>query len=116
MNQKFYRGSPHRYFNRRLPSLILAAADNERIRQAFEEGVSFGNLTIRGAEDYDETERMNYAVVESVVLLHHASEALVRLFLAHEGKPPCPWLEVARLRHAAFKQKVEELASSIDTP
>lgn len=117
MNRTFYRGSPHSYFNRRLTSLILAAADNQRVGQAFEEGVTFGNLTIQGGEDYDETERMNYSVTESVVLLHHVSEALVRLFFAHEGKPPCPWLEVARLRHfPTFKRKAAELANSIDTP
>lgn len=45
-------------------------------------------------------------VVESVNLLHHAAEALVRHFLAHRGAPDCPWLEIARLRNFAESKAV----------
>lgn len=60
------------------------------------------------------------------VLLHHAVEALMRLYFAHQpifkpdGQPqfpPCPWLEVARLRSfVEFKQRVkDELIVGIHT-
>ena len=49
-------------------------------------------------------------VVESVNLLHHAAEALVRQYLAHRGAPECPWLEIARQRSfAEFKAAVAGL-------
>jgi len=31
-------------------------------------------------------------------LVHHLSETLVRLFLAHRAIPPCPWFEIAELK------------------
>ena len=37
-----------------------------------------------------------YVTTESEVLLHHAAEALLRLFLAHRGWPVCPRLEGCR--------------------
>ena len=41
-------------------------------------------------------------------LLHHASEALLRLYLAHEPLTACPWLDMARVRSPGkFKQIVE---------
>ncbi|NTV39388.1 MAG: hypothetical protein HGA51_05455 [Demequinaceae bacterium] len=49
-------------------------------------------------------------VVESVNLLHHAAEALLRQYLAHRGAPDCPWLENARQRSPVeFKAAVSEL-------
>lgn len=49
-------------------------------------------------------------VVESVNLLHHAAEALVRQYLAHRGAPECPWLENARRRSPVkFKAAATDL-------
>jgi hypothetical protein len=58
----------------------------------------------REAED-----REQFVFAESEVLLHHVSETLLRLYLAHEGAPPCPWLEIARVRGAGqFKRMVSK--------
>ncbi|MBI5735868.1 MAG: hypothetical protein HY997_08395, partial [Mycolicibacterium neoaurum] len=44
---------------------------------------------------------------ETVVILHHAVEMLLRLFYAHVENNDCPWLEVASLvNFAEFKGKV----------
>ncbi len=52
--------------------------------------------------------------VESVNLLHHAAEALVRQFLAHRGAPDCPWLELSRLRNfSESKAAVSELGDAL---
>lgn len=62
-------------------------------------------------DDADEEDLSRYAVAESSVLLHHAAETLFRLYLAHRELPPCPWLEVSRLRNfAAFKKQAEALS------
>ena len=55
--------------------------------------------------------RSNYALMESTVLLHHAGEALLRLWLAHKDAPACPWLEVARRTSAADFKKAEKHAT-----
>jgi len=67
-------------------------------------------LTLRASED--ENARVSdispqafthFTAAEGEVLLHHISETLVRLALAHlpdrDGSPPaCPWIEIARRR------------------
>ena len=59
------------------------------------------------AELRDDQER--FTITEGEVLLHHASETLLRLYIAHESIPPCPWLEIARERHfAEFKRRVSK--------
>ena len=52
-----------------------------------------------------------FLVTESQAVLHHVSEALIRLFLAHADGGDCPWMEVAALRNfSKFKQEVAVLA------
>jgi len=53
-----------------------------------------------------------FLLTESQVLLHHASETLMILFFAHEGSPPCPWLEMASLR---TRDVNESLGRVLDT-
>lgn len=109
LNQRFYEGQPHKYFNRRLTSLMLSVSDSDDIRAAMDKGIRFGRIGVSGSEPYDLIEANNYAAAESSVLLHHASEALLRLYFAHEGFPLCPWLEVARLRNFnTFKKKLSD--------
>lgn len=114
MNRTFYRGAPHKYFDRRFTSLLLATADSEHVREAFKQGIKYGRLTVTGNKAFNEEERRDYAATESVLLLHHAGEALLRLYFAHDGIPACPWLEVARLRHfTTFKDKVAKLGAAV---
>ena len=53
--------------------------------------------------------REKFVIADSEALLHHASETVLRLYLAHEPLKPCPWLEMARIRTPGeFKQMVED--------
>jgi hypothetical protein len=59
----------------------------------------------------------SYAAVESTVLLHHASEALLRLYLAHAHRKRCPWLALSSiLGPAEFKRSVRELRDELNIP
>lgn len=108
LNQTFYRGAPHEYIEQRLNSLILIVSESPHVAEAFSTGLGFGSLTVRGEFVHDPRESNDYAAIESVVLLHHAAEALLRLYFAHRDSSECPWLEVARLRVPShFKKAVE---------
>ena len=47
------------------------------------------------------------------MLLHHVAETLLRLYIAHESDPECPWIAIASERNfGRFKGKVSELLKS----
>jgi len=67
---------------------------------------------LKALREYDDADAQ---LIESVDLLHHAAEALVRQYLAHRDSPDCPWLENARLSNfAAFKKEVAALRESLE--
>ncbi|MDQ3580012.1 MAG: hypothetical protein M3443_20925, partial [Actinomycetota bacterium] len=99
--------------------LIISVADAPAVRAALVDGAKYGSVELRATADheYDEEAAGVYAAIESTNLLHHAAECLLRLYLAHAGMPPCPWLEVARLRSPSeFKEAVEKLRGSLGMP
>lgn len=105
LNADFYRSEPHAYFRHRRSNLMLVAAKDEELSRLIGEGLSFGLVSIgsKGDEpkEYTESDResaFEFVALEAEVLLHHATETLLRLFLAHVGVPPSPWLEMSRLR------------------
>jgi hypothetical protein len=115
LNQAFYTTKPWEYFNYRNHLLILAAGAGDRLEQIAEEGVSYKGLTYKEGLDQDAADevqaqvtRENFVIAESEALLHHTSETVLRLYLAHEPLKPCPWLEMARVRSPGdFKQMLE---------
>jgi hypothetical protein len=121
LNREFYRVEPHEYFNHRLSLLLLAMGKPQELRSLIDAGIKVDRLTVGGpssdkqetdrSDDYEELEEKRlaqFAVAESAVLLHHVSETLLRFYLAHESMPPCPWLEIARVRFDAFKKQIAE--------
>ncbi len=66
------------------------------------EGVQFDGLRahidVSAAIKYDEQAHQAFISAEAEVLLHHASEALLRLYFAHADNAPCSWLEDGRQR------------------
>jgi len=49
-----------------------------------------------------------FVTTESEALLHHVAETVLRAYIAHLHNPPCPWLEMARVRTPGkFKDLVE---------
>jgi hypothetical protein len=116
LNEAFYRGDPADYFMRRLQGLVLLQGNPDGVNALLRQGVDAGSVHIRLDADLEagtesakqESERRSrYIVADAWLLLHHASETLLRLYLAHSGAHACPPLEVARQRSPGdFKRKV----------
>lgn len=114
LNEEFYSGDPAGYFRIRSNMLMLAAGASDEVQSRLEAGVRYDGLVTmelgRSSEERDDL-IVAYLLTESQALLHHVSEALIRLFLAHASQPLCPWMEVAALRQFyAFKEQVVVLA------
>ena len=92
---------------------MLAATNHETVRQALNEGVGVGTLQWAGGADAlpaEDEDLAQFAALEATILFHHAAEALLRLLIALEGKPPCPWLEITRMRQpGVFPKAVKDL-------
>lgn len=119
MNRSFYGAEPTAYFRDRLTMLGLRAAKGSELAELVAGGVEWGQLRISrvGPELSDEegqarTDR--FVITESQLLLHHVSESLIRMFLAHSGGPECPWMELSALRlPGVFPAKVKALAANV---
>ncbi|GAA2476232.1 hypothetical protein [Streptomyces gobitricini] len=114
LNRQFYSSDPVTYFRNRYYLLLLAASKADRLDQLLEEGINYEGITAKSQptdpDDEDERLHQTFVITEAEVLFHHASEALLRLYFAHMGRPQCPWLEVARLTSfSKFKRHVARL-------
>ncbi len=114
LNREFYASDPAYYFRARLDLLLLAAAKPDELDSLLAEGFNYGEITVRPDESQAENDNrvslQSYISTEAEVLLHHAAEALLRLYLAHAREQPCPWLECAGLTSfALFKREVAKL-------
>ena len=72
--------------------MILAAGAGDQLEEIADQWISYKGLTYRGVarqDDADDEEavaaRERFVIAESEALLHHASETLLRLCLAHEA-------------------------------
>ncbi|MGB2695703.1 MAG: hypothetical protein WBD55_11040 [Dehalococcoidia bacterium] len=116
LNRKLYEMEPWIFFQQRLAHLMLAA-DQDRYRAIFQEGVSAGGVTLRIESSRDEppTPEQSIVAIESEVLLHHSSETLLRFVHAHAGPSASPWVRMASLTsHKKFKSWVA--AAILDAP
>ena len=111
LNERFYDADPGDYFRIRLSTLLLVAGRSGDLLSLLQEGVAYGRIRAAANVDaeIDATSVARYVAMESQVLLHHAAEAFIRLFLAHSGNPPCPWFELsAETNFGRFKKRVED--------
>jgi hypothetical protein len=116
LNEEFYAGDPADYFFRRLQGLLILKGKPDALRALMLEGVDAGGVHLQlvtgegpGAEsEKDDAERRDrFITADAWLLLHHACETLLRLYIAHAQDASCPALEVARERlPSAFKEKV----------
>jgi hypothetical protein len=118
LNERFYGNpaGPHLYVRHRVRALMLSGTSDEALREA-QQGVRFGNFVAGWPQSdplLEEPVVRGYVLAESVVLFHHAAEALIRLVLAHLEEPECPWLEMRRLTFAGYKQALDKLRDSLD--
>ncbi|WP_042401989.1 hypothetical protein [Streptacidiphilus carbonis] len=117
LNERFYASDPPGYFQERLNLLMLSAGKKADLDALLVDGVHFGSLRahidVSAATEFDEQAHQAFVSAEAEVLLHHASEALLRLYFAHADNAPCPWLECAKLTSfAQFKEQVVQLRDS----
>ncbi len=116
LNDAFYQERPWVYFLQRLVYLTAIASDTAN--SPFEDPITVGPVTIQSHSpdgcDYP-SPGQSFVAVESEVLLHHASETLLRLIHAHAKPSPCPWLRMSAIRSfSEFKDWVQELHDDPD--
>ncbi len=103
LNESFYSSSPAAYFEQRLNSLLVVAADDPEYGPRLRSGLTIAGetFTVSSNEHVEsqlsEKQLRQFVTSETEVLLHHAAESLLRLFLAHESHAPCPWLNISML-------------------
>ena len=119
LNERYYSTSPHEYLQFRLISLIAFLDESPRSAAQLAEGVKFSGLKM-SFSDLDSADALDkkakHASADSIVLLHHACEILLRLYLAHPDRNPCPWVAMSSLTNfAEFKRAVAKLQTSLDT-
>lgn len=108
INENFYGTSPAHYFEHRLNNLLVAAASHPELGPRLRAGLDVaGDQFHVGEHELIEStippdELGRFITAESVVLLSHAAEATLRLFLAHEGRRRCAWMAMADLGFAEF--------------
>jgi hypothetical protein len=122
VNARFYAGKPWGYFRRRLVHLAMTADPDAQLVTGQTE-FKVGDVSLRidphegdtGREpDLSPIANTQFVAAEGEVLLHHVSETVLRLALAHapesDGeRPDAPGLKVARARSfAAVKQAIRE--------
>lgn len=120
LNRDFYTSEPATYFHDRMRLLTLRAAKTEELLEVQGDLLSWGEIhiqTVYGDDSPEEEAREKaalerFVLTESQVLLHHAAEALVRLFLAHIGNPACPWLRLSALNIGDFNDEVRALSKA----
>jgi hypothetical protein len=114
LNEAFYDGDPADYFMRRFQGLLLLRGNAAGIEELLRAGVTAGSLRLQlsgGADPGSEAARQDaearhrFITADAWLLLHHASETVLRLYLAHREGHPCPPLQMARHRRD-FKRDV----------
>lgn len=114
LNRQFYNGQgPHEYFDNRFSALLRHVSRPNHVDPL---AMKYGELKVTESpseddtDDEDRKERDRFAALDSTVLLHHASESLVRMYLAHAERSSCPWVALAELKQPrAFPTALKKL-------
>jgi hypothetical protein len=107
LNAVFYGADPAEFIKMRIESLSLMACSDEQLTPAFSADRVIGTARFGAMDPPALDARKRYIRMESVMIAHHASEALLRLFFAHVEHEECPWLGMsASTDFGEFKAKV----------
>ncbi|WP_461186770.1 hypothetical protein [Arthrobacter sp. Z4-13] len=112
LNATFYSSAgPTEYVRARLQSIIFTLSDGDEAADILKKGVQYGALQGGAAARMPQESRLRYAFLDSTVLVHHAGESLMRLWLAHMNFPLCPWVKVASVTQPGdFKRQAAKFA------
>ncbi|MEY2474401.1 MAG: hypothetical protein QOK28_3730 [Actinomycetota bacterium] len=119
--ESFYRADPADYLESRLEMLVLLGAKPSEVSDLFRGGLEYQGLVFGPSDPQADTdpsiadgskspspELERYLLLESQLLLHHACETALRLFLVFASGSDTPWVELNVNRsHAAFKRRVK---------
>ena len=109
LNAVFYSADPAAFINMRIEALSLMACPDQQLVSAYQTDRRIGSVSFRGTTVPDEQDRQRYIQTEAMMIVHHASEALLHLYFAHVEHPECPWLGMASSNDfRAFKKKIAE--------
>jgi hypothetical protein len=109
LNAVFYTADPSDFIKMRVKMLSLVGTPDVFLGPAFAVDRRIGSMAFGGSEVPSSEERQRYLRTEAVTIVHHASEALLRLFFAHVDHPECPWLGMsASLSPREFKEQVDD--------
>jgi hypothetical protein len=118
LNAMFYNADPAEFIKMRIESLSLMACADEQLAPVFgadrlittsrvDDDMPEASATFGAMKPPDEAARKRYIRMESVMIAHHASEAILRLFFAHVDHEECPWLGMsACTSFSDFKKQV----------
>lgn len=112
LNTLFYTAKPAQFIRMRINVMALMAAPDSSLAPAFAVDRVLGSSVITGGPAPDSDLRMQYMRTETVAIVHHASEALLRLFFAHLDHPECPWLGMSA--STDFKKLKERVGKLLD--
>lgn len=109
LNAVFYSAKPSAFIKMRVQVLTLMGAADPFLAPAFAVDRPIGSLAFGGSEVPLPEDRQRYLRTEAVTIVHHASEAVLRLFFAHIEHPECPWLGMsASTNFRDFKEQVDD--------
>jgi hypothetical protein len=117
LNKDFYSTPPHEYLMQQVTALLAMREKGEAVKGLLDPEFKVGEVELLTQSNSPEVERAirhRFVIAESHVLLHHAAETLLRMYLAHVDRPAEPWIVLAsEYRFARFKQKIAELKTSL---
>lgn len=109
LSARFYSARPANFITLRVNMLSLLACSADLIAPAFASERRIGNIRMSGTDLPNDDDRECYLQMESLMIVHHASEALLRLFFAHIDHPECPWIGMsASSNFNDFKDRIGE--------
>jgi len=109
LNATLYDSDPATYLRYRLHTLVtmnrqLSSADTHP------GPVQYGSIQMPHAFDFSVDEQKQALALESTMLVHHAGESLLRLYLAHAQGGQCPWMNVSQMNFRVVKPQMAEIA------
>lgn len=112
LNAVFYTADPAEFIKMRIESLSLMACSDEQLGPLFASDRMIGAAQFGSMPPPTSEARQRYIRMESAMIAHHASEALLRLFFAHVEHPECPWLGMSA--STDFREYKAKLDAALD--